>query len=81
MKDKFTTELVWHNCATCPPEGEFNSNLCVTNGKSVFTAKYDKGKWHDKEFDVIIPPYMLEGFWWADIIHVIGATAPIKAGE
>ena len=75
MKDKFTTELVWHNCLTHPPREDFNANLCATNGRTAFGVKYDKGEWYDREFDVIIPQYMLEDFWWADIVQTINGVA------
>ena len=74
MKDKFTMELVWHNCATCPPKEDFNASLCATNGRSVFSIRYDKGEWYDREFDVCIPQYMLEDFWWADVVQTMNTV-------
>ena len=71
MKDKFTMELVWHNCATNPPKEDFNANLCLTNGRTTFGARYNKGEWYDREFDICIPTYMLEDFWWADVVQTL----------
>lgn len=81
MKDKFTMELVWHNCATCPPKEDFNANLCVTNGRTVFGTKYDKGEWYDREFGVCIPDDMLVDFWWADVVQTLNAVADFRTGD
>ena len=71
MKDKFTMELVWHNCATCSPIEDFHPNLCVTNGKAVFNVSYDEGEWYDPEFNEYIPQDMLHEFWWTDVAKVV----------
>ena len=74
MQNKFTTELVWHNCATYPPKEDFHPNLCVTDGRSVFNASYDEGEWYDPEFNEYIPQSMLRRFWWADVVQTIGSS-------
>ena len=74
MKDKFSIELVWHNCQTCPPEENYNNNLYATNGSSVFRVIYDNGDWYDTDFDVFIPDDTLSKFWWADIAQTMNAA-------
>lgn len=68
MKDKFTKEVVWHNCATCPPSEVFNSNLFVTSGAEVFAAAYDrKNGWFHKGIGLFLPTQCLDQYWWADL--------------
>lgn len=68
MKDKFTKEVVWHNCATYPPSEVFNSNLFVTSGAEVFAVVYHRDiGWRDKDSGGLLPPQCLDKYWWADL--------------
>ena len=68
MKDKFTMQLTWHNCFTCPPTEDFNDNLYISQGKDVIRVTYDATRgWYDEECNEYIPSDLLEYFWWADI--------------
>lgn len=80
MKDKFTIELTWHNCAKYQPVEGFHPNLCVTNGNSVFNVSYDEGEWYDPEFNEYIPQGMLHEFWWADVAKTVGRITNPKDG-
>lgn len=68
MKDKFTKEVVWHNCVTCPPSEVFNSNLFITSGAEVFAVGYDRNTgWYRKDVGKFIPEQYLDEYWWADL--------------
>lgn len=72
MNNKFTMELVWHNCKTCPPEEDRNLCLYASNGKSVFRVIYHKDSgWCDIECQEYIPDELLDEFWWADINQTV----------
>ena len=36
QKNKFSMELVWHNCLTYKPEEKFNQELYVTDGTKFY---------------------------------------------
>ena len=42
QKNKFTMELVWHNCLTYKPEENFNQELYVTDGTKFYKVVYKK---------------------------------------
>lgn len=68
MKDKFTKEVVWHNCATYPPSEVFNSHLFVAGGAEVFTVIYDRDLgWYHRGAGDFIPDQYLDKYWWADL--------------
>ena len=71
---KHTMELVWHSCTDCLPSEDFNSQLCVTDGKDVFLATWKRdpdwqrfvaGKWY------IEPGVNSDGLWWADLVQTV----------
>lgn len=63
---KFTIELVWHNCITCPPSEVSNGHLFMTNGHNVFPVAYDKDLgWWDIEDECSIG--VDKHCWWSDI--------------
>lgn len=70
MKDKFTMQLTWHNCLSCPPTEDFNDNLYISQGEDVIRVTYDAAQgWYDEECHEYIPEDILDCFWWADIKH------------
>ena len=72
MEDKFTMNLVWHNCKTYPPKEEYNSCLYVSNGNRITKAKYHhEYGWLDRESGIIIQDRYLHKYWWADIAQTI----------
>ena len=74
MNNKFTMELVWHNCKTHPPREFENDNLIVTNGKYVFYLSWHRaaGYWiTTKNTCAPLNFSELEGWWWADIEQTI----------
>ena len=75
MKNKFTMELVWHNCKTYPPKEEFNSSLIVTNGDSVLGMVWFSNKYHASGYGFIQD---LENWWWADIKQTVRGESRFK---
>ena len=73
--DKFTMELVWHNCKTHPPKETANDCLIATNGARIYEAawyapdgfmiydKYDNW-WHGLYEE-------LDEWYWADIMQTV----------
>jgi hypothetical protein len=79
--NKFTMELVWHSCNDYLPEENYNACLYVTDGTSIWRAKWKRnsdeqyfydGSWH------IQPNINADGFWWADIVQTIGEEQRFK---
>lgn len=70
--DKFTMELTWHNCKTCPPEEDYNHWLVYTNGRDVGSCSYHKS------FGFPISDDMLHDFWWADLSRAVHQSAEFK---
>lgn len=75
MYDRFTMELVWHNCKTNPPKEFSNNALIVTNGNDVFGMS-----WHKTEGYFISDDYghlrpleykHLDSWYWADIEQTV----------
>ncbi len=80
MKDKFTMNLVWHNCKTYPPKEEYNDNLYVSNGIWITKAKYHhEYGWLDRESGIRIQDRYLHEYWWADIKQTIDTSKEFKA--
>lgn len=70
--NKFTMELVWHNCCYYPPREDFNSSLYVTDGFSLFEAKYSsKIGWDAYGYYGHIRNEDLDKWWWADIAQTV----------
>ena len=75
MKDKFTMELVWHNCETHPPKEAENDHLIATDGVDVYEAFWyapdgflirsrQTGRWSG--FD-----NGNDEWWWADVRQTV----------
>lgn len=72
---KFTMELVWHNCATCPPSEEHNDYLVITKGDKVYPVIYDKTDgWFYGRLEIRIQEENLKHWWWADIVQTVQGT-------
>lgn len=73
--DKFTMELVWHNCKTYPPKELCNDELIGTNGHYVFDMSWFRNKGYfissHSDDDYRIEDYALENWWWADIQQTV----------
>lgn len=74
MHNKFTMEIVWHNCLTNPPKEFSNRHLIVTDGSNVFRMVWNKvegyfilglKKIDNKKID------NLKDWWWADIEQTV----------
>jgi hypothetical protein len=80
MKDKFTMELVWHNCATHPPKEDYNNCLLLSDGRCYFDAEYiggkysENGEWYDIDLKEMIPQEELQDFYWADMRQTVGSS-------
>jgi hypothetical protein len=66
MTNKFTMNLVWHNCKTHPPKEAFNDNLIMSNGVNVFDMV-----WSNNHYYAYESGYDLENWWWADIKQTV----------
>ena len=79
--NKFTMELVWHNCKTYPPKEFKNNNLIATNGTEVFGLS-----WHRAEGYFIakghkfVPIKLLDlpNWWWADIEQTVQGESKFR---
>lgn len=72
MNNKFTMELVWHNCKTHPPEEDYNPKLFITDGADVFVISYWSRKgFYDEYVGRSIPSDVLHLYWWADIRQTV----------
>ena len=70
--NKFVMELVWHNCADCPPREFWNNKLYVTNGEYIHEVEYFQERgWWSKEMGDYIPANELSRFWWADLEQTV----------
>lgn len=72
--DKFKMELTWHNCATCPPEEDFNHDLFFTNGTGVMHGWYSiycGYNLHGVDKEDQPQEYHLPNLWWADITRTL----------
>jgi hypothetical protein len=79
MDNKFTMELVWHNCLTHPPAEFYNDKLYVSDGKYVFQVEYSREHgWYDYEGGMYISPAILQHFWWTDLVQTVGLSKEFK---
>jgi hypothetical protein len=78
--DKFTMELVWHNCKTHQPKETVNEKLVMTDGYKVFEAFWYrpdgfmirvKDRWHGVYED-------LNKWYWADIRQTVRGDSRFK---
>ena len=73
QKNKFTMELVWHNCLTYKPEEKFNQELYATDGTKFYKVVYKK----DIGFvgdGIFIDDTVAKNYWWADLLQTINHT-------
>ena len=77
QKNKFTMELVWHNCLTYKPEEKFNQELYVTDGTKFYKVVYknDVGFVGD---GIFIDDTIAKDYWWADLLQTINHTSGFK---
>lgn len=78
--NKFTMELVWHNCCECPPKETANDSLIMTDGTEVFEAFWyrpdgfmihAKHGWHGIYEDI-------KNWYWADIKQTVQGESRFK---
>lgn len=79
MNNKFTMELVWHNCRTYPPKEKYNPKLFITDGADVYTISYSLAKgFYDEYVCRSIPSDVLHLYWWADIEQTVQGEPRFK---
>lgn len=81
MNNKFTMELVWHNCKTNPPKEFENHSLIITNGNNVFSVFWNAEKGYHiscDDGDVSLATEAYEGWWWADIRQTVQGESRFK---
>ena len=82
MNNKFTMELVWHNCLTYPPKEYWNDNLYVTDGTCVHSVKYNKEHgWWSRTTGDYLPFDLLWEYWWADIEQTVKCEPRFVEGK
>ena len=72
--NKFTMELVWHNCKTEQPKEFFNNALIITDGNEVRGMSWIGGVYFIEEEEGCIRSIndsVLENWWWADIEQTV----------
>lgn len=73
--DKFTMQLVWHNCKTHPPKETANDRLIVTDGVRIYEAAWyapDGFMIYQKQDDWWHGLYEeLDEWYWADIMQTV----------
>ena len=80
MYDRFTMELVWHNCLTNPPKEFSNNNLIVTDGSNVFGMSWHRAEGYYIEDGLSLRRLGdLKHWWWADIEQTVQGES--KFGE
>ncbi len=74
MCDKFTTELVWHNCKTNPPKEFENDFLIGTDGVNVYGMSWHRAEGYHiavDDFYLLLNPVCLDYWWWADVEQTV----------
>ena len=82
MYDKFTMELVWHNCEAYPPREFSNNNLVITNGHTVEPMAWHKAEGYiilDDTFGHRVLDYRhWKNWWWADLEQTVQGEAKFR---
>ena len=81
MKNKFKMELTWHNCATYPPEEDYNENLVITDGRYVANMIWCKYEGYYVRFGnnyIHLKADELKNSWWADIEQTVRGCKEFK---
>ena len=75
MCNKFTMELVWHNCETHPPKEDYHPCLYLTNGISIFPMswkRYTNAQCFERNgVSEIEVGKNAKKYWWADMTQTI----------
>ena len=74
MNNKFTMEIVWHNCKTNPPKEFENNALIATDGVNVYDMSWHKVDGYFISVDGFVLPInnsCLEYWWWADVEQTV----------
>lgn len=75
MCNKFTMELVWHNCKTCPPEEDHNFCLVLSDGEGFWIVEYyAQYGWFEKSCGLQFNKEDLSRLYWADLSQTIKKT-------
>ena len=78
MNNKFTMELVWHNCKTCPPKESYNPRLLVTDGAIIHEMIWDEAFEGFLKIGLEIRGDDLNKYWWADIRQTVQGEPRFK---
>lgn len=84
MNNKFTMELVWHNCNTNHPKEFENNTLIATNGTEVFGLSWHRAEgYFISQGHKLVPIRLLDlpNWWWADIEQTIQGDERFKKEE
>ena len=71
MNNKFSMQLVWHNCKTHPPEEQFNPHLLVTDGVMIHDMVWDKTYDGYLKVGLCMKSDKADKYWWADIDQTV----------
>lgn len=77
LKDKFTTELVWHNCITHPPK-ENHNYFIMSNGDGWWTVEYWAEHGWFLNNGLQFSEDELSRLYWADISQTAKDTFEFK---
>lgn len=78
MNNKFTMELVWHNCKTYPPKEPYNPRLLVTDGTTIHEMIWDEAFEGFLKIGLEIRDDDLNKYWWADIRQTVQGEPKFK---
>ena len=84
MDNKFTMELVFHNCDTNQPKEFENNSLIITDSKNVYPLF-----WHRAEGYMVVTENgiidiklsELSNWWWTDIEQTVQGDMRFKKEE
>lgn len=77
LKDKFTMELVWHNCITCPPT-ENHNYFIMSNGDDWWPVEYWAGSGWFLYSGLQFSKDELSKLYWADISQTAKGTVEFQ---
>ena len=84
MCNKFTMELVFHNCDTNHPKEFENNSLIITDGKNVYPLFWHRAEGYGVVTEngiVSIGLSELKNWWWADIEQTVQGDLRFKKEE
>lgn len=81
MNDKFTMELVWHNCKTHPPKEFENNSLIITDGNDVFGVSWNVENGYYISYDdgdMELSKKAYGDWYWTDIKQTVQGESRFK---